>query len=402
MIDHTQPLAHTNPEAARQLALSTHYLRRQDFGRAIHYARMPLVAGDPSAAMNLLTTQALTRKYEAAMETAAMCLTGAVHHTVRKGVLEAVLGAMYFLGARDGDCSAAYAVARELATHANLTPEIPRWLGQPLQGASFLLTLSEAGIGGFGDHIMWARFVPYLAAQGPRIVVQCPPALATLFSCLPGVVGTCDLEERPACDYSLSLMELPHALRIAGVPTANPFAVGTVPFAEDTHRIGVNWGASWAAPYMDRACALAEFLPLTEIPNATLYALQKGTHQKQLYPPPTGMEVTDLAPSLRDFRDTAACLMGMDAVVTTDNVVGNLSCMLGRPTFVLVPKCADWRWGEGGRTPWYPSARVYQQDVIGEWGKPIARLRADLYSFLQEEARALPNSESTQQPQGAA
>src|SRR6185369_14092490 len=110
----------------------------------------------------------------------------------------------------------------------------------------------------------------------------------------------------------------------------------------------------------------------------SLYGLQKGAHQKQLYPPPTGMQVIDIAPSLRDFRDTAACLIGMDAVVTTDNVVGNLSCMLGQPTFVLVPKCADWRWGERGRTPWYPSARVYQQEVIGDWSQPIARLTADL------------------------
>lgn len=390
MIDHTQPLAITNPEAVRHLALSTFYLRRQDFTRAIHYSRMPLLAGEPSAAVNLLTTQVLTRKYEAAAETASMCLTGPVHHTTRKGVLEAVLPALYFLGAREGDCSEAYAIARELAGHANLTPEIPRWQGQPLQGKSLLLTLSEAGIGGFGDHVMWARFVPFLAAHGPRIVVQCPAALATLFSCLPGVVGTCELEERPTCDYSLSTMDLPHALGIRGVPTGNPFHLGAVPFAEEKHRIGINWGASWAAPYMDRACALAEYLPIAQIPDVALYGFQKGSHQKQLYPPPTGMQVTDVAPSLKDFKDTAVCLLGMDAVVTTDNVVGNLACMLGLPTFVLVPRCADWRWGEGGRTPWYPSARVYRQDEIGEWGAPIARLVHDLSAYLREHGRRLP------------
>jgi hypothetical protein len=399
MTNQTQPLTITNPEAARHLALSTYYLRRSDFARAIRYARMPLLAGEPSAAINLLTTQVLTRKYEAAAETAAMCLTGAVHHTVRKGVLEAVLPALYFLGASEGDCSHVYSLAAELATHANLNPEHPRWQGQPLRGKTLLVSLSEAGIGGWGDHIMWARFLPLVAATGARIVVQCPSALGRLFVTIPGVVSFCDFEARPACDYAISIMELPHVLGISGIPDANPFNVGAVPFPEESHAIGINWGASWAAPYMDRSCALAEYLPLTTIRSATLYGLQKGAHQKQLYPPPVGMQVHDLAPSLNDFLDTAVCLMSMDAVVTTDNVVGNLACMLGRPTFVLVPRCADWRWGEGGRTPWYPSARVYRQDVIGEWGAPIAGLMQDLTAYLREHGRPLPKPAAAVMPE---
>lgn len=111
MTEQTLPLAVTNPEAARHMALSTFYLRRQDFGRAIQYARMPICAGEPSALINLLTTQVLTRRYEAAAETATMALTAPVHHTTRRGVLEAALPALYFLGARDGNCTEAYAAA---------------------------------------------------------------------------------------------------------------------------------------------------------------------------------------------------------------------------------------------------------------------------------------------------
>lgn len=387
MRDQTQPLAAFNPEAARHLALSTYYLRRQDFRRAVHYARLPIHAGEPAALSNLLTTHILTGRYDAAAEIGAMALAGPLHQSLRREVLETILPALYFNGTRQGDCREAYAAARELAAHANLSPEVPRWRGQPLKGRRLLLTLSEGGIGGFGDHIMWARFIPDLTKLDPRIVVQCPPALAGLFSCIPGVVGTCDLEARPLCDFSLSIMELPHALGMSGFPTENPFRVGAAPITDETYRIGITWGASWAAPYMDRACALAEYMPLTEIPSATLYGFQKGAHQRQLYPAPAGMQVTDLAPELKDFRDTAMALMSMDAVVTTDNVVANLACMLGRPAFVLVPKCADWRWGEGGRSAWYPSAKVYQQDDIGEWTAPIARLVEDLKRHRNEHGQ---------------
>ncbi|MBI5921924.1 MAG: hypothetical protein HY847_09740 [Betaproteobacteria bacterium] len=72
----------------------------------------------------------------------------------------------------------------------------------------------------------------------------------------------------------------------------------------------------------------------------------------------------------------------MDAIVSTDNVVANLACMLGKPTFVLLPKKPDYRWWDGKKSPWYPTARLYRQDVALEWGKPIKLLTADLSAYL--------------------
>lgn len=388
-MNNDQPLGIANPEASRHLALATKYMLAQDFTRALHYSRLPMVAGSGNGAVSLFTALSLTRRFEAVAELAATVFANPMHHTSRSAILEVLISALCYLGARDGDCSDAYAVAYELATQGNLNPEQKVWDGQSLQGKALLLSLSGDGLGGNGDYVMWARFVPQLAALGPRITVQCPPLLARLFATLPGVVSTCGLEDRPVCDYAISIMQIPHVMRLRGFPTENPFKVAPVAFPQETHNVGINWGASWVAPYMDRSCALGEYLPLTTVPNTALYAIQKGAHQKHLYPPPVGMQVHDLGQNLRDFLDTAICLSSMDAVVTTDNVVGNLSCMLGTPTFVLVPKCADWRWGDAGRAPWYPSARVYQQRVAGEWAQPIAELTRDLAAFLQEKARPL-------------
>lgn len=396
MIDHTKPLALTNPEAARHLALSNHYLLAQDPERAAKYARVPLAVGSPDGAMALMMALQQSRKFDAALEMARMFLAHDVHHTVKRGILEAAKASVFFVGARDGDSREAYALAYELAAHANLNPGLRPWRRESLHGRSLLLSLSQGlAFGGYGDHIMLARFVPYLVALGARIVVQAPPLLARLFATIPGVVSTCGYEEPAACDYAVSLMEVPHILGLSDFPTVNPFVVEPVVFPAQIHNVAITWGASWVAPYMDRSCALAEYMPLMQVPTTTLYAVQKGAHQRQLYPAPVGLEAHDLAPKLGDFLDTAIVLSSMDAVVTTDNVVGNLACSLGLPTFVLVPKCADWRWGERGRAPWYPSARVYQQDVIGEWGAPIARLVNDLSAFLKEHGRPLPTAPVT-------
>lgn len=385
-----QPIGVTNPEAARSLVLATYFLRTQDFSRAAHYARLPMVAGSGLGAKTLLSGLIFSRKYEAVAELAATLFANSIHHATRTAVMEDFIPALCFLGGRDGDCTEAYRAAYEMARQGNLNPDKQLWQGQPLHGKTLLLSLSGDGFGGLGDYIMWARFVPDLAALGPRIIVQCSGALARLFATLPGVVSTCGLEDRPPCDYAISIMQVPHVLGLSGVPVANPFNVAPVTFPQEKFRIGINWGASWVAPYMDRSCALTEYLPLMQIPQATLYAVQKGAYQRQLHPCPVGFEAIDLAPKLGDFLDTAIVISSMDAVVTTDNAVANLSCMLGMPTFVLAPKGADWRWGEAGRTPWYPSARVYQQETVGEWGNSIACLVRDLSAYLQSDARQLP------------
>jgi hypothetical protein len=396
------PLSIRDPEAARQLCLSTHFLRQQDPRRAVNYARRPMQAGEPQATINLLHALMNERKYETAAEMAATVLAAQnVHHTVRRGVLSTVAGAMYHLGATAGNCSEAYGITHELTSESNLNPHLPHWVGQNLQGKTLLVALAEAALGGFGDHITWARFLPHLAATGARITIQTAPALSRLFSTIPGVVATCGIEDQPLCDYAVGVMEVPHILGLSGVPTANPFTVEPLPFPAETHNVAITWGASWGVPFFERSCALGQLLPLMQLPRTTLYSVQKSHHRNQLNPPPVGMQVHDLSPHIADFWGSARVLMSMDAVVTTDNVVANLACMLERPTFVLVPKASDWRWGEGGRAPWYPTARVYQQTVAGEWTEPIARLTSDLYEFLQTQARALPQPQPTEEPKSA-
>lgn len=386
--DPETPLSIAAPQSARELALVTHFMRMQDLPRAMHYSRRVFASGEPAGMVNLLSALVLTQKFEAAAELGRICLVNEPHHSLRKAVLELMTPALYYLGARDGDCSEGYAAGHELASHANLHPDANRWEGQPLRDKVLLLTLFEGGLGGFGDHIMWARYIPLVADFGARIIVQCPQSLARLFATLPGVVATTsNYESRPSCDYAASIMELPHILRLGAVPASSLFRVPSVPFPGVAFNVGITWGSSWSVPHMDRSCALAEFLPISEVPSAALYSLQKGSHQKQLAGASAGFAVTDLSPSLMDFLDTAVAIASLDAVVTTDNVVANLSATLGRPTFVLVPKHADWRWGVGGRTAWYPTARVYQQDTIGDWAAPIARLAHDLLCFTQSGSR---------------
>jgi hypothetical protein len=60
-------------------------------------------------------------------------------------------------------------------------------------------------------------------------------------------------------------------------------------------------------------------------------------------------------------------------------MVAHLAGALGRETRLLLKRDCDWRWMDGCRdSPWYPTARLYRQDIEGDWRAPLARLRADL------------------------
>jgi hypothetical protein len=46
----------------------------------------------------------------------------------------------------------------------------------------------------------------------------------------------------------------------------------------------------------------------------------------------------------------------------------HLAASLGRPTWLLLKREADWRWGSGrADTPWYPSMRLFRQPGAADW-----------------------------------
>jgi hypothetical protein len=66
-------------------------------------------------------------------------------------------------------------------------------------------------------------------------------------------------------------------------------------------------------------------------------------------------------------------------VVSCDTATAHLAGALGRPVWVAVNRVADWRWMEDREdSPWYPSLRLFRQDVQGDWSAPFARMAAAL------------------------
>jgi ADP-heptose:LPS heptosyltransferase len=89
--------------------------------------------------------------------------------------------------------------------------------------------------------------------------------------------------------------------------------------------------------------------------------------------------VTDLAPRLSDFAETAAAVAHLDLLITVDTAVAHVAGALARPAWVMLRARLDWRWlPEREDSPWYPTLRLFRQRERGDWGEVVARVRAAL------------------------
>jgi ADP-heptose:LPS heptosyltransferase len=107
------------------------------------------------------------------------------------------------------------------------------------------------------------------------------------------------------------------------------------------------------------------------------FSLQSGAAEAELAEGLGGAGLTDLAPAIKDFADTAALVEGLDLVISVDTAVAHLAGALGKPCWVLLPAhMPDWRWLTGrSDTPWYPGVmRLFRQRRGEGWEMVIAEV----------------------------
>jgi Flp pilus assembly protein TadD len=265
------------------------------------------------------------------------------------------------------------------------TMGVPLWNGSDLTGKTILLYHEQ----GLGDTIMFARYIPLVAAKGGRVVVECPPPLVSLVREIAGVqdVVTPQLQGPPP-EYAvqLPLLSLPNVFRttMETIPSQVPYArvpddrkeVWTGQIPGGAKKVGLCWAGGQSQPH--RSIPPELLGPLAQVGGVRFVSLTKEPLPGQGPPP---IELFDLMGEVKDFADTAAIIDQLDLIVTIDTSVAHLAGALGKPTWTLLAKHADWRWLLNREdSPWYPTMRLFGQPNHGEWPAVIDRVVRELSS----------------------
>ncbi len=266
------------------------------------------------------------------------------------------------------------------------------WDGRDLAGGTLLLDTEQ----GFGDAIQLARYTGWAAERAGRVVLRAPPELARLLGTAAGVTEVVTRGEPvPDRDAYCPLGRLPflHGTRPETIPEATPYLAASDAARRrwrerlagvEGLRVGLVWsGNPRNADDGPRSIPVEALRPLLDLDGAAFFSLQLGARAGDL----DDARVTDLAPGLTDFDETAAALGALDALVTVETAVSHLAAALGREAQVLLAHAPDWRYAHApARRRWFPTLRFHQQSRPGEWGPVVDAARGALARAI--EARA--------------
>lgn len=272
--------------------------------------------------------------------------------------------------------------------------DAPLWRGEDVSGRALLLYEEQ----GRGDAIQFIRYAPLAAARGARVTVQVGADLVRLFRRSLGesvaVISTAD--PAPPADYVCPLMSLPpvFATTPTAVPAAAPYLTADPAdsarwkerLAGEGLKVGLVWGGN--PDFADdrrRSPGLAPLAPLFTVAGVRWIGLQVGAARRGMagWSPPAGFY--DAGAEINDFADSAAIIDNLDLVISSCTAALHLAGAMGRPTWGLLARGADWRWmTDRDDSPWYPALRLFRQPRAGDW-RSVAHAAAQALEQLVDK-----------------
>jgi len=252
---------------------------------------------------------------------------------------------------------------------------VPAWKGEKLFGKDVLVVAD----GGYGDTIMFARYLPEFKKLGARVSLLNSPALVPLFYDQPYLKGVNQATQRKF-DCWITQFDVP---KIFGVTPENVLwpEKYIVPNGEwfwqrenDMPHIGLCWTSTEKGHhYRFRSLLREQAKRLFDVPGIQWVSLQYD-----LPAPPGAIE-----PTINSWMDTANLIASLDLVVTIDTAILHLAGAMGVPTWALLGGFVDGKFLKS-RTDcvWYPSVELFRN---GEFG--FENTITSAISRLQEYAR---------------
>ena len=264
-------------------------------------------------------------------------------------------------------------------------------------------TLLIYNCGGFGDILMYARFIDKVSKKYSKnnIIFAVDDKLLWLYNLTKycnnenvKIISEKDLDVNNLhYDYYTDVLMLSYFLNLeyndiyfdkyfVDVPD-NLFYNMTQGFYKHKKKIVINWhgNRSNSMDKFKRTVSLELLKPLFSIPNITWISVQKEVEpdEKEFL---KDNNIVDLSEYIdngnKAFNDTISIFKNVDLVISTDTSLAHLAATLGINTWILLTYTPEWRWGLEGDSVWYPDAKIFRQNRLLDWTNVIQELLSEL------------------------
>ena len=262
-----------------------------------------------------------------------------------------------------------------------------------------VLVLAEQGI---GDVFQFIRYLKLLEKYASEIYFQCSKKLFRVLKCIRSIKKFYDLDEKiKDYDFCIPLLSLP-LLFNSNLKTIPNFSSYICPEErlvntwnnklkkKEGYKIGLFWkGNTRSTGSKKRSINLKDLETLLELKKINFISLQKGEGHEEIKKTKFSKYMIDndkIIDTGKDaFVDTAAIIKNLDLVISIDTGMVQLCGAIGTKIWMLSPKVPNWPWTNyGTTTPWYSSLKIFRQEKVNDWEKPIKNLKNKLSEILQQ------------------
>jgi len=265
------------------------------------------------------------------------------------------------------------------------------WLGNESLKNKIIFIYPEQG---HGDFIQCYRYIALLKKMQPKkIILEVTKPFNELISFQDDEVEVISSNTKvPKFDFYCPIMSLPYAFKteLSSIPNKCPYLFSNKLKPEKQKdksksktnklKIGVCWsGNPLHKNDHNRSMSINDMLELFSLPFE-YHSLQKEVSQESLAILKK-FNVIDHHLSLENFFITAQLINKIDIIISVDTVIAHLAGALGKKTFLLLPDKPSFLWMKDRKnSPWYPTIKIFRQETLGDWKKPLKEIIKDLKS----------------------
>lgn len=344
---------------------------------ACYQKTLELNPNHPQANCNIGTTYFKVREYDKAIQHCEKSLT------LNSNIVEAKynLATSYLITGQmqKGWEHYEYRLLRDNNSLKIPTFDTPIWDGKDIRGKT-LYVYSEQG---FGDTIMFCRYLHLLEDRGAKVLFKPQPPLKQIIKESNFNVELLDYnidDHSVEFDEHIPLLSLPNVLKSYSldVPYPNGYLKTNAEkvqtykekyFNNDNFKVGIFWQGNIAhSNDKNRSIPLKFFKPLLNLPNVEYYSFQRDYGLEQLKSPEYQYNFVDIGSTIRDFTDTAATIENLDLIITVDSAIAHIAGAINKPAWVIMPLTLEWRWLYArDDSPWYNSLKLFTPDKSFKW-----------------------------------